>query len=110
MQTKQAISPSLNVETARSWRAIVLWAPSHGEGRMTPTIGRRELLAALGGAAVWPLAAQAQEAAMPVIGFVHARSPNYASLPGPLNPKVHFRDYPTDFSGLKRPAPDRCCD
>jgi putative ABC transport system substrate-binding protein len=52
-------------------------------------VRRRDFIALISGAATWPLAARAQQAAIPVIGLLHSRSresfmPNLAGFPEAL--------------------------
>src|SRR5262249_37674284 len=67
-----------NMKTACSRRGIVPLTrqPSHREGHMPVTIGRRELMAALASAGAWPLVVRAQERRrIPKVGVLwHAGS------------------------------------
>src|SRR5262252_3271733 len=67
---------SLNVKTTHPWRGILPLRTLAREGRMAVTIGRRELLAALGGvAAACALAARGQQPGkLPTIGFLGANN------------------------------------
>jgi ABC-type uncharacterized transport system substrate-binding protein len=61
------------------WSSVISYLALHGHnpvgGHMAIPTRRRELILALGGAAVtWPIAARAQQAPMPAVGFLHSAS------------------------------------
>jgi putative ABC transport system substrate-binding protein len=84
------------------------------------SLGRREFMAGLGGAAAWPVAAHAQQREMPVIGILSLPSPNPTSGGAAYfrqalakagyvvgqNVKIEFRSANYDSSLLPRLAAD----
>ena len=63
---------------------------------------RREFITLLSGAAAWPIAARAQQTAMPVIGFLNPTSPEVLT-----EPMRSFRQAPKDAGFNWQPCTTR---